>query len=147
MKFCVKLGKSATETFILIQQTFGGDSLSKSQDLRWHKSFKDGREDVADEPRSGRPSTSRIDENVTSLRDCLKSDRRLSLQWIAETLQMTKTTVYRIVTEDLNMKKVCAKLVPKVLTEEQRDMRVLRCQQLSELCEKDPNFLNSCIIG
>ena len=47
---------------------------------------------------------------------------------ISETLQMTKTTVYRIVTEDLNMRKVCAKLVPKVLTDEQKDMRVLLCQ-------------------
>ncbi|XP_011880667.1 PREDICTED: putative uncharacterized protein FLJ37770 [Vollenhovia emeryi] len=147
IKFCVKLGKSATETFQLIQQAFRSDCLSKSQVLRWHKSFKEGREEVAEEPRSGRSSTSRIDENVIRVRDCVNSDRRLSLHLIAETLNMTKTTVYRIVTEDLNMKKVCAKLVPKVLTDEQKDVRVLRCQELLELCENDPNFLNSVITG
>lgn len=98
IKFCVKLGKSATETFPLIQQAFGSDCLSKSQVLRWHKSFKEGREEVADELRSGRPSISRIDENVTRVRDCLNSDRRLSLQMIAETLNMTKTTIYRVET-------------------------------------------------
>ncbi|XP_039314693.1 protein GVQW3-like [Solenopsis invicta] len=147
IKFCVKLGKSATETLPLIQQAFGSDCLSKSQVFRWHKSFKEGQEEVTDEPRIGRPSTSRIDENVTRVRDCLNFDRRLSLQLIAETLNITKTTVFRIVTDDLNMKKVCAKLVPKVLTDAQKNMRVLRCQELLEMCENDPNFLNSVITG
>lgn len=50
---------------------------------------------------------------------------------------MMKLTVYRIVTEYLYMKNVCAKLVPKVITDEQKDMRVLRCEKLLEIYEND----------
>jgi len=45
------------------------------------------------------------------------------------------------------MRKVCAKLVPKVLTDEQKALRVLRCRELLELCEGDPNFLDLVITG
>jgi hypothetical protein len=32
--------------------------------FRWHKAFKEGRENVEDDPRSGRPISSTNDENV-----------------------------------------------------------------------------------
>ena len=54
---------------------------------------------------------------------------------------MAKTTVLRIVIEDLNMRKKCSKLVPKVLTDEQKDMRVFRCREMLEMYENDPIFL------
>ena len=41
-------------------------------------------------------------------------------------------TVRKILTEDLNMRKVCAKMVPKELTEEQKQKRVTICQDLLE---------------
>lgn len=112
IKFCVKLGKNATETFQMLQEAFKDDCISRSQSGRWHKAFKEGREEVADEPRSGRPTTARTDENVDRVREVLRSDRRLSIQQIADTLHMSTFAVHGIVTEDLQMRKVCAKLVP-----------------------------------
>ncbi|KAG5315469.1 GVQW3 protein, partial [Acromyrmex insinuator] len=64
IKFCVRLGKNATETFQMLQEAFKDDCISRSQSERWHKAFKEGREEVADEPRSRRPTTARTDENV-----------------------------------------------------------------------------------
>ena len=43
----------------------------------------------------------------------LDGDRRLNVRLIAEEAGLPKTDVHRIVTEDLRMRKTCAKLVPK----------------------------------
>ena len=43
---------------------------------------------------------------------------------ISEILNLPKTIVHEIVTENLEMRKVCAKLVLKVLTDELKDRRV-----------------------
>jgi len=59
IKFCVKLGESATVTFEKLQRAYEEYSLSRAQVFRWHKSFLEGREQVEDEPCAGRPSTSK----------------------------------------------------------------------------------------
>jgi len=64
IKFCVKLGKSATMTYGKLQRAYGEHSLSRAQVFRWHKSFLEGREQVEDDPRAGRPLTSKTDYNV-----------------------------------------------------------------------------------
>jgi predicted ATP-dependent protease len=46
------------------------------------------------------------------------------IQGIADTLSIPKTVVRRIVTDELNMRKVCAKLVPKLLMDEQKANRI-----------------------
>ena len=54
------------------------------------------------------------------VRELLNNDRRLSVRLIAEELGLGQTTVFKLVTEDLMMRNVCAKLVAKVLTDEQK---------------------------
>lgn len=147
IKFCVKLGKSATETFDMIKQAYPDDVLVRSGVFRWHKAFSEGREEVADEDRAGRPSTSTNTDNVTRVRKVLNSDRRLSICLIAQMLNLSKSVVHDIVTEHLNMRKVCAKMVPKVLTDGQKLRRVEVCQENLNMCESDPQFLNNVITG
>uniref|UniRef100_A0A1B6D8M0 Mos1 transposase HTH domain-containing protein n=1 Tax=Clastoptera arizonana TaxID=38151 RepID=A0A1B6D8M0_9HEMI len=112
IKFCVKLNKTSTETIGLLKEAYGDQSLSSAQVKRWHKSFKDGREDVEDEQRSGRPSTTQTDEDVNRVREFLNIDRRASLREISEELNLTYYNVREIVTSKLKKRKVCAKLVP-----------------------------------
>ncbi|UYV76602.1 hypothetical protein LAZ67_14001427 [Cordylochernes scorpioides] len=128
-------------------KAFKDDCLSRSQSGKWHKAFKEGREEVADEPRLGRPTTARTDENVDRVLEVLRTDRRLSIQKIADTLHMSTFVAHGIVSEDLQMRKVCANLVPKVLTQDQKGPRVLRCQELLDLIQNEPDFLNSVVTG
>ena len=58
IKFCVKLNKSATETFASLTESYGVTSLSRTMVFKWHKAFKEGRENVEDNLRSGRPISS-----------------------------------------------------------------------------------------
>ena len=82
IKFCVKLGKSATVTYEKLQRVYGEHSLSRAQVFRWHKSFLEGREHVEDKPHAGRPSTSKTDDNVERVRSLVRSDRRLTLTMV-----------------------------------------------------------------
>ncbi|KAJ8951987.1 hypothetical protein NQ318_010733 [Aromia moschata] len=66
---------------------------------------------------------------------------------ISETLDTTKTIVHEIVSESLGMRKVCAKLVPKVLTDDQKARRVETCQELLDTCEDNPAMLDDVITG
>ncbi|KAJ8948880.1 hypothetical protein NQ318_005500 [Aromia moschata] len=111
VKFCVKLNKTPKDTYDMLKDACGDVCMSYWQAMKWHKSLREGREDVNDEARSGRPSTSRKDEHVTQVREFLNTDRRMSVRMISEQLNLPKTIVHEIVSEDLAMRKICAKLV------------------------------------
>ena len=64
IKFCVKLNKSATKTIASLTEAYGDATLSRTMVFKWHKAFKEGRENVEDDPRSGRPISSTNDQNV-----------------------------------------------------------------------------------
>jgi len=83
IKFCVKLNGDATETYEKLRRAYGEHALSRTRVFRWHKEFLDGRESVEDEPRCGRPYTSKTDENMTKVRDLVRSDRRLTVRMIS----------------------------------------------------------------
>lgn len=52
IKFCVKNGKSATETLQILKIAYGGNYLSQTQVFEWHRRFREGRENVDDDKRS-----------------------------------------------------------------------------------------------
>ena len=67
-KFLVRLGKTPTEAPKLLQEVYGDDTMSRTCLSEWLRRFKEGREEVEDEYRSGRPSTSKTDHNVECVR-------------------------------------------------------------------------------
>lgn len=88
IKFSVKLRDNATETSQMLQELFKDDCIPRSQCGRWHKVFKEGQEEVADESRSGRTATIRTNENVDHVRKVLHSESRLNNQQIAYILNV-----------------------------------------------------------
>jgi len=145
--FCVKLGDSATTTHGKLQQAFGDDAMSRAQAFRWHKIFSEGRTIVEDEQRSGRPSTTRTSDNTARVRELVRSDRRLTVSMIADEVNVNREAVRRILTEELGMRKICAKMVSRNLTEQQRDARVSVCAELLEQVEADPELMERVITG
>jgi len=57
IKFCVKIGKSASETLVLLTVVHSEYALKKSSVFEWHRRFKEGLEDAQDDLRSGQPKT------------------------------------------------------------------------------------------
>ena len=109
-KFChhfffVKFSEPAYVTYKKLQRDYGKHSLSREQVFRWQKSFLEGREQVEDEPRAGRLSTSKTDDNVKRVRSLVRSDLRLTLRMISCELNLNRFTVHQILTQDLDMRK------------------------------------------
>ena len=80
LKFLVRLGKTPSEALRLLQQVYGDETMSRSQVFEWHKRFKEGRNDVEDNPSSWRPSMSRTEANVERVRQVVRSDCRLTVR-------------------------------------------------------------------
>ena len=64
LKFLIQLDKTPSETLTLLQQVYGENAMSLSHVFEWHKQFKEGHKNLADDAKSGRSSTSRTDANV-----------------------------------------------------------------------------------
>ena len=116
----------------MLQQVYGEETMSRTRAFEWHKRFKEGRNEVEDDPWSGRLSTSRMADNIESVKQMVHADHRLTVPMIAEELSINKDTVWSIITEDLEMRKVCAKMVPKLLVEDQKQQRITVCQDIKE---------------
>jgi len=122
MKFCVKLGKSATETYDLLKNVYGDECLSRTQVFEWFKRFKEGREEIGDDQRPGRSSTSETDVNIEKVSEIVQQDRRLSIRAVVELIIVDKETVRQILHNNFNMKKMCLEMVPRLLTPEQKEI-------------------------
>ena len=68
IKFCVKHGKTATETLKMLCDVYGDSSLSRTRVFEWHKRFVEGREDVKDDSKSGKPCTFTTDINIEKVK-------------------------------------------------------------------------------
>ena len=85
--------------------------------------------------------------NVECVRQKVWSNRRLTVRTIADELDMDGERVWRIITEDLGMRKICAKMVPSLLNERQKERRVQVCQNIFEQLETTPNLLKRVVTG
>ena len=60
---------------------------------------------------------------------------------------MAKESVRTILTHDLNMRKVCAKLVPRLLKEERKKLRLNTALEILQHLEEDSTFLDKVVTG
>ena len=61
---------------------------------------------------------------------------------VAEEVNLDRKSVRQILTEELNVRKVCAKMVPKPLSDEQKERRKELCLDLLQCIDNLPDLLN-----
>ena len=61
--------------------------------FEWFKKFMEGREDVGNDPKSGRPSTVKTQENMEKVARIVRGDRRLTIRAISELTNINKESV------------------------------------------------------
>jgi len=145
IKFCFKIGKTAPETYQLLQQAYSEDPVGRTQVFDWFRRFKEGRTSVESNPRSGRLSASRNEEMIAKVRTIVRNSRRLTVREIADDCGISVGSCGVILTDDLHMKRVCAKFVPRLLTGEQREQRQTIARDLFERSYKDVQFLKNTV--
>ena len=134
IRFLHSLGKPGAEIHRQIAETYGEGAMSRSRVYQWCGWFEEGRTSLEDEPKSGRPKTSKNEENTTRVDELIKGDRRMKIRDIAMELEIPKSTVYEIVHDILGYRKVSARWVPKMLTEDHMLQRVEISQHLLQRC-------------
>jgi len=90
-------------------------------------------------------STSKTDANIEKVSEIVRQNHRLSIWAVAELINIDKETVWQILHNYFNMKKVCSKMVPRLLTPEQKEIRMNICAYILQNTENDPNFLENVI--
>jgi hypothetical protein len=64
VKFCQKLGISASKPFQMIKQAYGEEALGRSAVFKWHKRFAQGRDSLEYDERTGWPRTVRTELKI-----------------------------------------------------------------------------------
>ena len=64
IRFCFLLGKTGAETVTMLRVAFKEEALSQARVYEWFSRFKRGDMLLEDQPRSGRSSKSRTNENI-----------------------------------------------------------------------------------
>ncbi|KAJ8957576.1 hypothetical protein NQ318_020616 [Aromia moschata] len=100
----------------MLKEVYGNECLFRTQVFEWFKWFKEGRETTEDDPRPGQPSMSKTDENIEKSGKSIREDRCLSIRELPEITGIDKECVRQILHESFNMRKVCANMVPELLT-------------------------------
>ena len=128
-----------------LMEVYGNECMSRTRVFEWHKRFHEGRTDVEDDERSRRPTISKTTNNNREIEKIVREDRRLSIRLIAERMSIDKETVWQVLHDNLHMTKVCAQVVSKLLTSDQKEKRQEVCADISKQIEENPKFLDDVI--
>ena len=122
IKCRIRLNINSKQIFNELCGIYGPQTISVRTGFRWVKAFKAGKLSVEDDNRPGRPKTSVTKANIAVVKIVVEQDARLSVKDIASCIGSVQT----ILKKRLDLRKVCARWVPHLLTEEQNTQR-LKC--------------------
>jgi len=102
-----------------ICQVYGDNAMSDGMVRKWVRMFNEG-ENAHDEAQSGRPSL--VNDNLAQkVNERVRDDRRFTISDLSLNFpQISRTLLYDFVRSHLGYRKVCARWVPKMLTEEHK---------------------------
>ena len=95
--------------------------------------------------RWGRSKKVRTIELIGQIKNFMDKDRRVSIETISAQFDVSVGTVHTIIREELKMRKICAKFVPRVLREDQKERRCHDSREMVELINSDPAVLDALV--
>ena len=102
------------------QNRAGKSAPSFTTVKHWVAEIKRGRTSCQDERRSGRPNYVTTPKMVKKINKMVLDERRLKMRQLADMVSISKSVVHQILTENLDMRTLCARWVPHLLTMEQK---------------------------
>jgi len=132
VKFFFLQGKAQKEIHAALTETLGEHAPSYATVKNLVAQFKRGDFSTCDALHSGRHKTVTTPEIINQIHQLILEDRRISVKSTAEQLDISRERVGSIIHEDLDMRKLSAKWVPKCLNADQKRQRCQSSEQLLE---------------
>ena len=123
-KFFFLQGKAPKEIHAILTETLGEYASSYVTVKNWVDQFKCGGFSTCDAPPPGQPKTVTTLEIINEIHELILKDRQISAKSIAEQLGISRERVGSIIHEDLDMRKLSTKWVPKCLNADQKTSTV-----------------------
>ena len=143
-----KLSESPTQIHESLQAVCGDRACSYQTVCRWGKEFGEGKQTVFDEPRSGRRNSVVNERNIADIRNQIEEDPHISVRELSDTSGLSVGLVHTIITDELHMKKICARWIPHLLTPDQKRERVRCATELLNMFEPNgPKRLTDIVTG
>ena len=136
IKARTKLGCSLKKLMTEISTAFGPSCVSYDTVRRWKKKFEFGVESIKNAPKSGRPKSASRKEIVSKIKEIIEGDARFTGRDIARKVGISLSTVHLILKKHLKVRKISARRVPHVLTDEQKRQRVKVAKKLLQMFPK-----------
>jgi len=92
--------------------------------------FKGGDFTTCDTPHPGRPKTVTTQKIIDQIHELILEDRWISAKSIPEQLGISREWVRSILHEDMDMRKLSAKFVPKCLNNDKKSQRCHSSEQI-----------------
>uniref|UniRef100_A0A670YH07 Mos1 transposase HTH domain-containing protein n=1 Tax=Pseudonaja textilis TaxID=8673 RepID=A0A670YH07_PSETE len=117
IRFLLAKNHKLIEIFWQLCEVYGDNIITEGGVRQWCIKFKNGRTNIHDEQRSGRPSIV-TDELVAKVDVKIRENRRFTVTELSLSFpQISRSLLHEIVTQKLGYHKFCARWVPKILTE------------------------------
>jgi len=131
----------------MLQEAFGDNAMSQSKTFLWYKRFKEGRTSVNDDEHSGWLSTSTTPENVAKVCEGVLADCRQTIRNVFEVVGLSYGTVQCILADNLNMRCISARFVPRLLSDDRKTLHISVYRELKQQARDNPNFISNIIPG
>ena len=101
-----------------------GNVMTRQNVTKWCREFSEGRTDVHDEQKSGRPSLI-SDDLFQETEGEIRANRCLTIRELHHIIpEVSKTTIHEDMTEKLGHRKLCTTWVPEMLTDDHKTKRM-----------------------
>lgn len=126
---------------------YGQEAVSYSTVQKWAKLFREGRMEVEDNPRPGRPLSVTTNENIQQIQRLIEENPHCTYDELEAETDISRGTIYTIIHDHLKLKKVTSRWVPHQLTLEHKEERVRLCRENLEKFRNNSWRLCNIITG
>ncbi|UYV61265.1 PRODH, partial [Cordylochernes scorpioides] len=151
LRFVIRFSRRKMKTAVKIHRNlvsvYGEVCISIQMVRRWRSWFLEGWQNVHDDERSGRPVTA---TDNAAVRNVVEADRRITIYEIMIRLppgiKIRRSSIRTIMSDVLNFHKVCARWVPRLLSENHKQQWMEAARAFLEMHRRDREQLFSCIV-
>lgn len=130
IRFMNLRGVKPIEIHRQLKETCGDGVMDVSKVHSWVRQFNEGRTSCDNKPKQPRARTSRSDDMIEKVERIVLGDRRMTVEQIASRVGICVGSVHTILHDDLKMRKVSSRWVPRMLTDDHKAARVACCQAM-----------------